>query len=351
MNRVKRVFRDGTLRGMFAMRLFSKSLLATTAALLSSGVAFAADLAPAPDAGWSLSITPFYLYRMKDDGLLFLDGAPSTANAPIAFADDLDSNGTFGAGVTLSGDVGGYGLDVRGLWSLPETSNWSDTVTPVTTPGFLGVSLGGADSGGFGVFSNALTDVDLTAERQTTFSSLEANLGSSHQQSLRWTVGPRMFWIGDELNVDVDPAPSGFAGLNTGANIDITNKMLGGQAGLQWMSPASDSVPVDLRLAVNGGVVHDWADLDLAVVGLGSPYPAVSESDSKWGGFGELGVEANWHVSDGVRFGVGYNLLYLSSVANSVSSLNASELGLSTARLKYDSAIYHSGTVSLTFDF
>lgn len=240
-------------------------------------------------------------------------------------------------------------MELRGILTANATEFFSD---PTYTHINGGVSYGGTDLGGRGIFGGTI--FALNAERETTFASIEANIGSSQSESARLFVGLRAMQIDDDLVLDIDGAPSGIGAATSNFTNEVSNRLIGPQIGLELQADNLSTTSFDVTLTGKLGYLKSGAAASFSTVGTGalaSPVIAGTTSEDRWTAMAEFGVDGTWHVSDAMSIEFGYNLIYIDKLATSTKTLGNITIATGTGTLGFESALYHGGTVKAVWRF
>ena len=311
----------------------------------SGGGAWADD-----GGGWTADLDYLHLHRTAGDTPLFTDGRPVSGNV-IATTGSLGGTGASGIAVGLSGSVGDFTLDVRGSFTEPATARFGIAdFDPVFPPsGSQGVSIAHDSNAGAGLFpSDDGALFDLSAERTTTFHSLEANMAKDHRRG-RVFAGLRGLVIDDEISATIEQGSS-LRGFLARSSNTLAGPQLGASA--SW-SPADR---LQVRAFGSAAVFHVRSTADTSRFGPFVPASPADDTARAWTLGFETGVDGTFDLAGNLRLSAGYRLLHIDRVGAAGATINASFYDVvvpiePNATVGYEAVTYHGGTIGLTLRF
>ncbi len=310
-------------------------------ALVAAALVAAGAEGAAAQTGFKLEVAPTIMIRDPGvDRALFEDTDPN--QTPIlrdAIIDVLVSTGIT-ARIVAGGPL--IGVELRGIFMEPGTAHWFENVDPVGN----GVSFGTADL--FGALSG-LTTIDLYADHDSNFRSLEANLRVGGEV-FGFFAGMRQIAVTDHLRLTMDVAPSGLLGTQT---LDITarNLLYGPQIGAELnlplfgrfsasafvkMAMVQNEMSADFALSgtLNGGATNTWSD------NRSEPTTAT-----------EAGLNVAWNLNDNLGVFAGASILHIAQAGSATASLPNLNLGAGTGGVDTETVIYYGARVGLRLSF
>ena len=317
-----------------------------------SGAAFADG--HGADGAWSFEAGAIFLHRTtRNEGALFLGNGLTLGGTEIVGADDLSGLNSFGGVFSAYGPIADFNVEFRGIFTGLSNGDFAGDLPPQA--GSSGISFASFDPLGNGLFG-PVTTLDLTAERKTSFHSVEANADLYNTDNGRVFAGVRGLYIGDELNLLMDATPSGFPGTTNSTSVDVINRMAGIQIGAEYTFQPEAIENVSFVGSARVGLFRNWIDADTfsESVGIALPPGGSSDFDSRTSALIELGLEGVYAISDKIDFSLGYNLIYVSKVGSSVNTLNGSTTNTSNVlqtTIDDTNALYHGVTAKFTMRF
>jgi len=279
-----------------------------------------------PDDNWNITFGPMYLHRdMGENFTLLQDAIAPTVNLSTK---DFGHMNTWGGEVALTGDIHGYGVEVRGLFTEPATEKSTLALGPPTLVRintFVPFFLPGVTS--------------INAKREATFDSLEANISVFSSEHARLFVGGRGLRIDDDLGIRFNTAA-----LPTTLTQKTSNRMMGPQIGLNLTLPQTALPGIKLsasgRLAYLKNRTRSSSVLDTGVVTV-----TAAGKSKEWTSMAELGLNADWELSSNTSLSLGYNLIYIDKLATPTESLLNSNYFTSAIPSDTESAMFHGASI------
>lgn len=311
-------------------------------AALAAGLAVA-SVEGAAAQGFSLEVGAAFMIR--DPGVdreMFKDSDPN--QAPIltsTMMDILVSNGVV-ARLRAGGEF--VGVELRGIFTQPGTSHWFDNVAP-----FSGITFGSADSLGI---LGALTSVDLTADRDSQFRSLEANFRVgvplwNDGPTIGFFAGVRQIAVDDHLRLVMDAAPAGLPGSTYTTDILLTNSLIGPQIGVEFNRRFFRILSMSNFLKF--GMMRNEMRGDFALAGLTNA--AWTDEAANRTRVVEFGMDLVLNLNQNLGIFAGASMLRIAEIASSTQTLPNLDLGAATGEMDFEQVTYAGVRAGLRLGF
>jgi hypothetical protein len=240
------------------------------------------------------------------------------------------------------------GVELRGILTQPGTSHWFDNVAP-----FSGITFGSAD--GFGVLG-PLTSLNLTADRESHFRSLEANARVAvplwnDGPTIGFFAGVRQIAIDDHLQLVMDAAPAGLPGSTYTTDILLTNSLIGPQIGVEFNRRLFRIFSISNFFKF--GMMRNEMRGDFALAGTDA-----FTSNSSWSQQAEnrtrvveFGMDLTLNLNQNLGIFAGASMLRIAEVASSTQTLPNLDLGAATGEMDFEQVTYAGVRVGLRLGF
>lgn len=171
----------------------------------------------------------------------------------------------------------------------------------------------------------------------------EANLRRGLTDRLTFLHGFRWLQFSENLNTDIQ-----VGGVSTAThNVNVDNHLYGYQIGADYRLWTPNT-----RWFVDAfgkaGIYGNWADQTTTTAGVGGALPAISANTSQVAFVGEAGIYGGYRINDRWRAISGYNVLWLSGVADAPGQLATTNVATGAATVAMNgSPFYHGATFGL----
>ncbi len=311
-------------------------------AVVAAGLAAASAHGASAQTGFSFDIAGIFLVRDPGtDTTMFRETDPN--QEPILQSSMMDLLSSAGVVATLTAGVPVVGIELRGIFTRPGTSDWFENADPAG----LGIAFGTADL--FGIF-NAATTLDLYAERMSTFRSLEANLRLGIDM-VGFFAGVRQIVVTDHLQLIMDATPSNLPGSTNTADIHVRNTLLGPQIGAELNVTLFDRL--SFNPFIKFGMLRNEMSADFALAGTGNfgLNTAWSDNRSEWTAVTEFGLDLTLNVTRNLGIFAGASLLRIAQMGSSTQSLPNLDLGAGTGETGDEPVFYAGARLGLRLSF
>lgn len=298
--------------------------------------------------GLKATLGSAYLFRSDKERDLFRAGWPD-----VGFGDRVttDSFGNFGAaGVigSLSGIVGDHHFEVRGIFLANASERFSTTLDSSTSPNAPFAGWATINPGGIGI--NGANILDVAAERETSFHTLEANWTFAQEGRTSFFIGARGLIMDDKLTTT----------LSSGALVgivatDVENRLFGLQIGTNFVVEPLSNEKFTLSGNARFGLYNNHSNSTLsenAALGGGS----VSDHDNRLATVTELGIDGTYQINENFSVTAGYMAILASNITSSAATFNESSVGTVAAlplfiQPEADLVFYHGVKVKAVLKF
>lgn len=277
----------------------------------------------AADSVYGCSCVPNWTIRAE---LLFWNRAGGTSvplvTAPIPLASG-DLAGGWGVGPRLTAIKHGifdscWDLEVSyfGIDGLGGTSNVVGATSYLTNPAI------------------PLAALPVAMTYNSELQNFEVNGRRAYNDWVTWFVGFRALQVDELLSANIN------AGAST-HSVATRNRLYGAQLGLDALLLDCDCWYVNAVGKV--GVYGNSADQVTTTTGVGGALPLITYTGGDASFVGEIGLNANYRLTDRLTVLAGYNLLWVNSLALAPDQLAATDMNTGVGALDVGGNLFYHG--------
>jgi hypothetical protein len=180
------------------------------------------------------------------------------------------------------------------------------------------------------VFAAAPVSVTYNSELQ----NFEVNGRRAYSDWVTWFVGFRALSIDELLTANIN------AGASTHA-VATRNRLYGAQLGIDALLLDCDCWYVNA--VGKAGIYGNSAEQVTTTAGLGAALPLITYAGSDTSFVGEIGINANYQLTDRLSVLAGYNLLWVNSLALAPDQLAATNVNTGVGALDVGGNLFYHG--------